>query len=112
MIRIDNHETGSVMSHAALVPFSSLLPSRLGYCSSGLSLRLLAAREGRRSEARPGGGAIATEGRGNCRSPTAYLAPLRQALIDKNTGHVNVVVCESDYHALRRGIGHLRPPTQ
>ncbi|MFZ0852606.1 MAG: hypothetical protein WAO08_25795 [Hyphomicrobiaceae bacterium] len=45
-------------------------------------------------------------------SPVAYLAPLRQALIDKNNGHVNVVVCESDYHALKRGIGHLRPPTQ
>ena len=41
-------------------------------------------------------------------SPAAYLAPLRQALIDNNAGHVNVVVCESDYHALRRGIGYLR----
>jgi hypothetical protein len=37
-------------------------------------------------------------------SPAAYIAPLRQVLIDKNTGHVNVVVCESDYRALKRGI--------
>ena len=40
-------------------------------------------------------------------SPVAYLAPLRQALIDKNNGHVNVIVCESDYQALRRGLEHL-----
>jgi hypothetical protein len=45
-------------------------------------------------------------------SPAAYVAPLRQALIDKNTGHVNVVVCESDYRALKRGIEHLPPPPQ
>jgi hypothetical protein len=42
-------------------------------------------------------------------SPSAYLAPLRQALIDKNKQHVNVVVCESDYRALKRGIEHLLP---
>jgi len=36
-------------------------------------------------------------------SPGAYIAPLRQALIDKNTGHVNVVVCENDYRALKTG---------
>ena len=34
------------------------------------------------------------------------------ALIDDNTGHVNVVVCEADYRALKRGIEHLPPPTQ
>ena len=46
-------------------------------------------------------------------SPVAYLAPLRQAtLIDKNSGHVNVIVCESDYQALRRGLEHLPPPMQ
>jgi hypothetical protein len=45
-------------------------------------------------------------------SPAAYLAPLRQALIDKNTGHVNVVVCESDFRALKRGIENLPPPPQ
>jgi hypothetical protein len=28
-------------------------------------------------------------------SPIAYRARLRQALIDDNTGHVNVVVCEA-----------------
>jgi hypothetical protein len=26
-----------------------------------------------------------------------------QALIDRNCGHVNVVVCESDYRALKQG---------
>ena len=45
-------------------------------------------------------------------SPVAYRAPLRQALIDDNNGHVNVVVCEADYWALKRGIGHLAPPPQ
>jgi len=42
----------------------------------------------------------------------AYLWPLREILIDKNTGHVNVVVCESDYRALKRGIEHLLAPLQ
>src|SRR6516165_2779602 len=37
-------------------------------------------------------------------SPAGYLAPLRQALIDNNRRHVNVIVCESDYQALKRGI--------
>ena len=45
-------------------------------------------------------------------SPVAYQAPLRQALIDDNTGHVNIVVCEADYQALKRGIEHLPPPLQ
>ena len=45
-------------------------------------------------------------------SPAAYRAPLRQALIDDNTGHVNVVVLEADYRALKRGIEHLPPPLQ
>jgi hypothetical protein len=45
-------------------------------------------------------------------SPAAYVAPLRQALIDKNSGHMNVVVCESDYRALKRGIENLPPPPQ
>jgi hypothetical protein len=45
-------------------------------------------------------------------SPVAYRAPLRQALIDDNTGHVNIVVCETDYKALKRGIENLPPPVQ
>ena len=45
-------------------------------------------------------------------SPAAYVAPLQQALIDRNMGHVNVVVCESDYRALKRGIENLPPPPQ
>ena len=38
-----------------------------------------------------------------------YLAPLLQTLIDNNSGHVIVVVCKSDYHALKRGIKNLPP---
>jgi hypothetical protein len=45
-------------------------------------------------------------------SPVAYRAPLHQALIDDNTGHVNIVVCETDYEALKRGIEHLPPAVQ
>ena len=45
-------------------------------------------------------------------SPVAYRASLRQALIDDNAGHVNVVVSEADYRALKRGIEHLPPPLQ
>jgi hypothetical protein len=45
-------------------------------------------------------------------SPAAYLSPLRRALIDENRGHVNVVVCESDYRALKRGIYNLPPGVQ
>jgi hypothetical protein len=45
-------------------------------------------------------------------SPASYLAPLRQALIDDNSGHVNIVVCESDYRALKRGIENLPPMPQ
>jgi hypothetical protein len=45
-------------------------------------------------------------------SPAAYLSPLRAALIDRNVGHVNIVVCESDYLALKRGIANLPPGMQ
>jgi hypothetical protein len=45
-------------------------------------------------------------------APAGYLAPLRTALIDKNHGHVIVVVCESDYRALKRGIRNLQPGMQ
>ena len=45
-------------------------------------------------------------------SPVAYLAPLRQVLSDKNTGHLNVDISEADYRALNRGIEHLPPPIQ
>ena len=44
--------------------------------------------------------------------PIGYRASLRQALIDDNTGHVNVIVCEADYKALKRGIELLPPPVQ
>ena len=48
----------------------------------------------------------------NENSLAGYLAPLRQTLIDNNDRHVNVIVCESDYRALKRGIEHLPPPLQ
>jgi hypothetical protein len=45
-------------------------------------------------------------------TPAGYLAPLRQALIDRNHGHMNLVVCESDYRALKQGIENLVAPLQ
>jgi len=45
-------------------------------------------------------------------SVAGYLAPLRQTLIDKNERHVNVIVCETDYRALKRGIEFLAPGVQ
>jgi hypothetical protein len=40
-------------------------------------------------------------------SPAGYYTSLRQALVDENTGHVNVIACDADYDALKRGIEHL-----
>jgi len=48
----------------------------------------------------------------NENSLAGYLALLRQALIDDNEWHVSVIVCESDYRALKRGIEHLPPGLQ
>jgi len=45
-------------------------------------------------------------------SPAGYRAPLRQALVDDNTDHVNLLVCETDYKALKRGIENLPPAVQ
>jgi hypothetical protein len=45
-------------------------------------------------------------------SLAGYLAPLRQTLIDTNERNVNVIVCESDYRALKRGIEFLEPGVQ
>ena len=45
-------------------------------------------------------------------APAADIAPLRQALIDDNTGYVNVVVSEADYQALKGGIEHFPRPLQ
>ena len=44
--------------------------------------------------------------------PVAFRAPLRQALVNDNAGHVNVIVCEADYRVLKRGVEHLPPPLQ
>jgi hypothetical protein len=44
--------------------------------------------------------------------PAAYLSPLRTGIIDFNDGHVNIVVCESEYLALKREIEILPPGMQ
>jgi hypothetical protein len=38
---------------------------------------------------------------------SAYCAPLRQALIDTNTDHVNIIVCEPGDKVLNRSIEPL-----
>ena len=43
---------------------------------------------------------------------TFIVLPLHRALIDENTGHVNIIVCEQHYKALKRGIDYLPPPVQ
>src|SRR5262245_43809031 len=60
-------------------------------------------------------GVVAGEGRGAAArarfcpaADTARRDPLRQALIDDNTGHVNLLVCEADYKLLKRGIACRR----
>ena len=48
---------------------------------------------------------LSTKERETDESPVAYHAPLRQELIDDNTGHVNVIVCAADYKAVVRSRG-------
>ena len=73
---------------------------------------MVAAGEGRGPQARADAVLLPIkEGETNSRRP-AYRAPLRQALIDDNARHVNIVVCETDYKALKRGIQHLPPAVQ
>jgi hypothetical protein len=64
-------------------------------CGAGKTVVLLPLREGEHENSLAG-----------------YLAPLRQTLIDNNERHVNVIVCESDYRALKRGIEDLPPGMQ
>ena len=79
-------------------------------CAAGEDRACMAAREGRR--AKPGQAAVLLPPKDGetAESRVAYRASLRQALIDDNAGHVNVVVCEADYMALMLGIEHLAPP--
>lgn len=81
-------------------------------CAAGKTARVWL--QGKGGDLKPGQAMVLLPPKGGetDKSPAAYLAPLRQALLDKNTGHVNVVVCESDYAALKRGIEHLPPPAQ
>jgi hypothetical protein len=71
------------------------LQGKVGALTPGQALVLLPLQEGESSD-----------------SPVAYRAPLRQALIDDNTGHVNLVVCKTDFKALKRGLAYLPPPMQ
>jgi len=82
-------------------------------CAAGKTARVwLQGKEGWGASTRAGL-RLATSGRGETEDSLAgYHAPLRQALIDDNTGNVNVVVCEADYRALKRGIEYLQPPVQ
>jgi hypothetical protein len=48
------------------------------------------------------------------RAPRApgYLAPLRKALIEDDRRHINLVVYEEDYRALKWGVENLLPGVQ
>jgi hypothetical protein len=82
------------------------------WCGAGKTARVWL--QGKGGALKPGQGFVLLppkEGEGR-NSPAGYLAPLRQALIDNNRRHVNVVVCASDYRALKLGIEHLVPGVQ
>jgi hypothetical protein len=76
-------------------------------CGAGKTARVLL--QGKGSSLTPGRALVLLPPKANedQNSPAAYLSPLRTALIDRNDGHVNIVVCESDYFALKRGIENL-----
>jgi hypothetical protein len=81
-------------------------------CAAGKTARVW--QQGRGGALTPGQAVVLLPVReGETRdSPVAYRATLRQALIDENTGHVNIVVCEEDCRALKRGIECLPPMPQ
>jgi hypothetical protein len=58
-------------------------------CGAGKTARVWL--QGKGGGLKPGGQAVVLSGEDE-NSPAAYLAALRQALIDKNTRHVNVLV--------------------
>ena len=82
------------------------------WCSAGKTGRVWLQGDG--GSIKPGEALVLLlpQSKGPAEGPVAHMAPLRRALIDANTGHVNLVVCESDYAALKRGIGHLPPMPQ
>ena len=45
-------------------------------------------------------------------SPSPIARRCARRSIHENAGHVNVIVSEADYHALKRGIEHLPLPLQ
>ena len=81
-------------------------------CAAGKTARIWL--QGKGGALKPGQALVLlpiTEGETD-ESSAAYRASLRWALLDDNKGHVNLIVCESDYKALKRGIEHLPPPLQ
>jgi hypothetical protein len=66
-----------------------------GMLSPGEALVLLPVQEGETEDSQAG-----------------YVTDLRTALIDDNHGFINVVVCENDYRALKRGIEYLPSSAQ
>jgi len=91
-------------------PCSSAGTAQEGDYAQGFSLRCAAGKtarvwlQGKGGELAPGQALVLLPIRPGetDESSVAYQAPLRQALIDDNTGHVNIVVCEADYKALKR----------
>jgi hypothetical protein len=71
------------------------LQGKRGALTPGQALVLLAVEEGEMDQ-----------------SPAAYRTPLRRALIDDKPDSVRVVLCATDYEALKRGIEHLPPSVQ
>jgi hypothetical protein len=72
----------------------------------------LVARQWRRAEARSSNGSLAAEERGNRKIASGISGAIAPSANRQKPGQVNVVVCESDYRALKRGIEHLPPPPQ
>jgi len=79
-------------------------------CAAGKTARVWL--QGKGGGLRPGEAVVllcVKEGRRATRQPRTETAP---ALIDENAGHVNIVVYEEDYRALKRGIENLPPAPQ
>jgi hypothetical protein len=73
-------------------------------CGDGKTARVSLQGKGGGPYAGAGCGTLAEERRGDQRHAAAYRAPLRQALIDDHSRHMNVIVCKANYNALKRGI--------
>jgi hypothetical protein len=81
-------------------------------CAAGKTARLWL--QGKGGALMPGQAFVLLPPKESARENAAagYLSPSRQALIDQNERHVNVVICESGYRTLKDGIENLQPPLQ